>query len=64
MPTSSNEQSIEQLKLLGLDDVPTPTGDQPEPPTAGDVIDSIRERLEARLQANPSNSKYTSFASV
>lgn len=57
-----DEQSIEQLKLLGLDDVPTPTGDQPEPPTAADVMDSIRKRLEARLRANPSSSKYTSLA--
>jgi type I restriction enzyme R subunit len=57
-----DEQSIEQLKLLGLDDVPAPGDDQSEPPTAADVMDSIRKRLEARLQANPSSSKYTSLA--
>jgi type I restriction enzyme, R subunit len=57
-----DEESIEQLKLLGLDDMPVPPGEAPEPPTAADVMDSIRKRLEARLQANPSNAKYGSLA--
>src|SRR5207244_506376 len=57
-----DEQSIEQLKLLGLDDVPVPPGGTPEPTTAAGVMDSIRKRLEARLQANPSNPKYVSLA--
>lgn len=56
-----DEESIEQLKLLGLDDMPVPDG-ATEPPTAADVMDSIRKRLEARLHANPSNTKYTSLA--
>src|SRR5439155_13848058 len=55
-----DEKSIEQLKLLGLDDVP-PEAKQ-EPVTAADVMDSIRKRLDARLQANPSNSTYSSLA--
>jgi type I restriction enzyme, R subunit len=54
-----DEESIEQLKLLGLEELgPTP-GD---PPTATEVIDSIRKRLEARLTANPSSQKYRSLA--
>ena len=53
-------ESIEQLKLLGLDDtvVTGPT----EPLTAADVLDSIRKRLEARLNANPSTPRYRSLA--
>ena len=41
-----DEQSIEQLKLLGFDDVSTP--EQEEPATAADVMETIRKRLEAR----------------
>ena len=55
-----DEQSIEQLKLLGIDDIPTPGPE--EPPTAADVLKSIRERLEARLRANPRNQRYRSLA--
>jgi hypothetical protein len=51
-----DEESIEQLKLLDLDDVPT-TPTPAEPPTASDVIRSLRERLEARLRANQKNQK-------
>ena len=55
-----DEQSIEQLKLLGIDDVP---GKKPaEPPTAADVIDTIRKRIEARLADHPGNPKYRSLA--
>jgi type I restriction enzyme, R subunit len=57
-----DEQSIQQLKLLGLDEAPEPTDGKPEAVTAADVMDSIRKRLDARLQANPSNSKYSSLA--
>jgi type I restriction enzyme R subunit len=56
-----DEQSIEQLKLLGLEDVASTdgTGDLA---TAAEVMDSIRKPLDARLQANPSNAKYVSLA--
>lgn len=57
-----DEQSIEQLKLLGLDDSPAPTDGTSEPVTAADVMDSIRKRLDARLQANPSSARYGSLA--
>lgn len=55
-----DEESIEQLKLLGIDDLPTPQAEQP--PTAADVMDTIRKRLEARLSANPSSQRYRSLA--
>jgi type I restriction enzyme R subunit len=57
-----DEQSIEQLKLLGLDDGTAETEDRQEPVTAADVMDSIRKRLDARLKANPTNAKYSSLA--
>ncbi len=52
-------ESIEQLKLLGLDDA---VAEPAEPLTAADVLDSIRRRLEARLNANPVSTRYRSLA--
>lgn len=53
-------ESLEQLKLLGLDDLVAPNRE--EPPTAADVMDSICKRLEARFNASPTNPKYRSLA--
>lgn len=55
-----DEESIEQLKLIGLDDLPAP--ELEKPPTAADVMDTIRRRLEARLSANPTSQRYRSLA--
>ncbi|HEX5559467.1 MAG TPA: HsdR family type I site-specific deoxyribonuclease [Gaiellales bacterium] len=55
-----DDESIEQLKLLGMD---TSSGGKPaEAPTAADVLDTIRKRIEARLTHNPSNPRYRSLA--
>lgn len=55
-------ESLEQLKLLGLDELVHETPDEAAtPPTAADVMDSIRKRLEARMRAS-SNPKYRSLA--
>jgi type I restriction enzyme R subunit len=53
-------ESLEQLKLLGLDDFVDANPE--EPPTAAEVIDSIRKRLDARLNRDPSNPRYRSLA--
>lgn len=55
-----DEESIEQLKLLGFDDgrVTTPA----EAPTAAEVMDTIRKRIEARLSDHPSSARYRSLA--
>ncbi len=55
-----DDESIEQLKLLGLDNGPGKSVE--EPPTAADVLDTIRKRIEARLAHNPSNARYRSLA--
>jgi type I restriction enzyme, R subunit len=55
-----DEQSIEQLKLLGIDEESGTTDRNPL--TADKVMKSIRERLEARLRANPSSRRYRSLA--
>lgn len=53
-------ESLEQLKLLGLDEFVE--GKTPEkPPTAADVMDSIRKRLEVRGRTT-NNPKYRSLA--
>jgi type I restriction enzyme, R subunit len=52
-------ESLEQLKLLGLDDTPPAPG---EPPTAAEVMDTIQKRIEARLADHPSNAPYRSLA--
>jgi len=59
-----DEESIQQLKQLGLDDIAATGGadKKPKTPTAGEVIDSIKKRLEARLAANPSHATYRSLA--
>ena len=53
-------ESLEQLKLLGLDDF-VDARHRSEPPTAADVMDSIRKRLEARGRTT-TNPKYRSLA--
>jgi type I restriction enzyme R subunit len=53
-------ESLEQLKLLGLDEL-TGKVDAP-PPTAQDVLDTIRRRIEARLKLNPKSARYRSLA--
>jgi type I restriction enzyme, R subunit len=55
-----DDESIEQLKLLGMDDKAGKSA--AEPPTAADVMDTIRKRIEARLAHNPSNPRYRSLA--
>ena len=54
-----DEESLEQLKLLGLDDTPVEPG---EPPTAAEVMDTIQKRIETRLADHPSNPRYRSLA--
>jgi type I restriction enzyme, R subunit len=56
-----DEESIEQLKILGLDDGGNGK-DEKDPPTAAEVIDSIQKRLDARLKGNPSHTVYRSLA--
>lgn len=55
-----DEESIEQLKMLGLDGDAKP--DEKTPPTAAEVIDSIQKRLDARLSGQPGHSVYRSLA--
>jgi type I restriction enzyme R subunit len=54
-----DEESLEQLKLLGLEDTSVAPG---EPPTAAEVMDTIQKRIEARLADHPSNARYRSLA--
>jgi type I restriction enzyme, R subunit len=54
-----DEESLEQLKLLGLDDTSLAPS---EPPTAAEVMDTIQKRIEARLADHPSNARYRSLA--
>ena len=53
-------ESLEQLKLLGLDEL-TGKPDAPSP-TAQDVLDTIRRRIEGRLKLNPKSARYRSLA--
>lgn len=54
-----DETAIEQLKLLGFDEIPA---EPSEPPTAAEVIDSIQRRLDARLRNDPRHAAYRSLA--
>jgi type I restriction enzyme R subunit len=54
-----DEDSLEQLKLLGLEDTPVDRG---EPPTAAEVMDTIQKRIAARLADHPKSARYRSLA--
>lgn len=58
-----DEESIEQLRLLGLEDIVEGGDVTPaRPPTAAEVIDSIQTRLDARLRGYPGSPVYRSLA--
>jgi type I restriction enzyme R subunit len=55
-----DEESLEQLKLLGIDGE---LGPEPaEAPNAAEVLDTIRKRIESRLSDHPSSARYRSLA--
>jgi type I restriction enzyme R subunit len=56
-----DDESIKQLKLLGIVDTDTDDKHTP-PPTADDVLDSIEKRLAARLSKDSTNPVYRSLA--
>lgn len=57
-----DEESIQQLKLLGLVGPDTDSGKAKRAPTAEDVLDSIDKRLAARLSKDSANPVYRSLA--
>ncbi len=61
MRVTLDEESIQQLKILGLADTDTDTKGK-EPPTAEDVLDSIEKRLTSRLSKDSTNPVYRSLA--
>jgi type I restriction enzyme R subunit len=56
-----DEESLEQLKLLDPD-MGGGVGEAAGPPTAAEVMDTIRKRIEARLSDHPSSTRYRSLA--
>jgi type I restriction enzyme R subunit len=55
-----DEESLQKLKQLGIDGgLPDEPG---KPPTAAEVLDTIRKRIESRLKDHPGNSRYRSLA--
>jgi type I restriction enzyme R subunit len=57
-----DDESIQQLKILGLVDSETDGGDRRAAPSAEEVLDSIEKRLAARLSKDSANPVYRSLA--
>jgi type I restriction enzyme R subunit len=59
-----DEETLQALREMGFEPEPEPgPGDtEPEPPTPEEIIESIEQRITARLSGDPDNPKYKSLA--
>lgn len=62
-----DEETLQALREMGFEPVPEPqpgggAEPQPEPPSPEEIIESIEQRIAARLSSDPDNPKYKSLA--